>query len=632
MADLNLKFENGKAPALNATNLNAMVDGINDKISKTTGVWTDDWVLTKNRIELGQREPNSNSVLMENTIPFTGVKVTKMSESTDNYKETSVLPGDVWIENRNPVDPHGTYFYGLLGTSEKAKQNETDITTIKTDLSKLSITDKNLEKRVTNLEYASQGILYRADVDDSEAITKNVDSGALPYASLDVIGAKSLAPNNLFNEDNLLSIGFTKTNDGYYGESKTTTIWTNTNNVSGKLYGHYLIKCIDNRMSLYIEIKYTDNTSESKYLWGTVNEWVAKDFETDASKTVSTIGISYGAKASNYLKEFIISKNNAPYQPYFTGIKNANLKEIVSVGANIVNPNNMVHLLSSNATNLNVNASAISFWCPVQNGKTYTVTKTKGNRFAIYGTNEVVDGASCTTLFNNNSATKATITNSGNHKYLVVYCSNVAIDDVDIQVKEGSNETPFTPYFEETINYTTLINKYFPNSMKSAGSVFDVIDLVNGKAIKKVGSVDLGTLNWQYDGANNYFVSSSTIPRKFQYGYIDMFMDGYESVGTRTNLTKNKTVAPYNNTNSNNVCIKDTAYTDANAFKSAMNGVMLYYEMAEYEETDIAQEDIEKFKYLTVEGGGSLYFKTLDEFDVAIPTTETFAIKTGGAN
>lgn len=58
--------------------------------------------------------------------------------------------------------------------------------------------------------------------------------------------------------------------------------------------------------------------------------------------------------------------------------------------------------------------------------------------------------------------------------------------------------------------------------------------------------------------------------------------------------------------------IKDTAYTDATAFKEAMNGVMLYYELADEVITDI---DIptELTEWLPVEPGGTVTFENADE-------------------
>ena len=127
----------------------------------------------------------------------------------------------------------------------------------------------------------------------------------------------------------------------------------------------------------------------------------------------------------------------------------------------------------------------------------------------------------------------------------------------------------------------------FPDGMRGAGEAYDSIEKVDGQwyGVVNVGSVDLGTLDWQYrsDIETGRFASSSLI----DYGakpaiktkcakYISCINDhGYRYYG-------DKIIYLYYTTNNTNniVYITDTAYTDAATFKTAMNGVMLNYELA----------------------------------------------------
>ena len=59
--------------------------------------------------------------------------------------------------------------------------------------------------------------------------------------------------------------------------------------------------------------------------------------------------------------------------------------------------------------------------------------------------------------------------------------------------------------------------------------------------------------------------------------------------------------------------ICDTNYTDAAAFKTAMNGVMLYYELETPIITDITEDMLEPF---AVEGGGTLTFTNAAQLPV----------------
>ena len=114
--------------------------------------------------------------------------------------------------------------------------------------------------------------------------------------------------------------------------------------------------------------------------------------------------------------------------------------------------------------------------------------------------------------------------------------------------------------------------------LRSAGSIADElqVDETEAQVARKVGVVDLGTLTWTY-GA----VSSGT-----PYGYFRAFLSvgsaGYACPSLCAKyragwLTTDKTFIMGS---SNDVYIIDSSYTDAAAFKAAMSGVYLFYELA----------------------------------------------------
>lgn len=130
------------------------------------------------------------------------------------------------------------------------------------------------------------------------------------------------------------------------------------------------------------------------------------------------------------------------------------------------------------------------------------------------------------------------------------------------------------------------IQPYFPDGLKRAGTVYDEIS--KDKAIKRIGVVDLGTLTWTYVSAGTRF--NAELPK----------IKTVASVTTKANIvcplyvagtpndtwgSKDKVISA--NTDSHVIFVRDTAYTDATAFKSAMSGVILYYELAEPIETAI---------------------------------------------
>lgn len=133
----------------------------------------------------------------------------------------------------------------------------------------------------------------------------------------------------------------------------------------------------------------------------------------------------------------------------------------------------------------------------------------------------------------------------------------------------------YQPYRKYRINITS--SKYFPDGMRSAGSAYDEINFLSQKAIKKIGVVDMGTMDW---GSN-----SGTYPTNSFYSI------GFTSAkGNTTNIISNgKFYNIYANSGGNIIAITDSdeKYDSLEAFKSAMSGVMLYYELATPVETAI---------------------------------------------
>ena len=121
----------------------------------------------------------------------------------------------------------------------------------------------------------------------------------------------------------------------------------------------------------------------------------------------------------------------------------------------------------------------------------------------------------------------------------------------------------------------------FPDGLRRAGDVYDEIKTENGvtKAIKRIGSVDLGTLSWNMSSsfANSFYVSN-LLPTQ------NCIIPKYDYLGTQltTILTNNDKVAIREANNA--FWIKDSTYTTVTTFKASLSGVMLYYESATPEE------------------------------------------------
>lgn len=153
--------------------------------------------------------------------------------------------------------------------------------------------------------------------------------------------------------------------------------------------------------------------------------------------------------------------------------------------------------------------------------------------------------------------------------------------------KVPENFYGYNPNDYKSVNIPS--SKYFPDGMRSAGSAYDEINFLSQKAIKRIGAVDMGTLSWQYvSGANERFVASVDgikIVSGSAKGNLVCSKYITTSVDDVYLHTADKTIAVHYEFEQ--VWVYDAAYTDAAAFKAAMSGVMLYYELATPVETAI---------------------------------------------
>lgn len=176
--------------------------------------------------------------------------------------------------------------------------------------------------------------------------------------------------------------------------------------------------------------------------------------------------------------------------------------------------------------------------------------------------------------------------------------------DICINISDPKRNGEYKPYNAHTYNHdiTTMtgINPntgerevVFETGMKSAGSVYDrLYNDGNGNAVckKMCGDVDMGTLNWTYDGG--IFMSSpiSDITTKSTPSVLNNIVcSKYQTVNQNEFNFFDKAIIKQNYSTADNVVVRDSSYSDATTFKSAMDGVELIYEF----ETPITYTDLQ---------------------------------------
>lgn len=160
----------------------------------------------------------------------------------------------------------------------------------------------------------------------------------------------------------------------------------------------------------------------------------------------------------------------------------------------------------------------------------------------------------------------------------------------------------------------------------SAGTARNYVDYENKRYVQCVGSVDLGTKNWLMykDGDYTPFFYLNGIS-DIRGGTPNFLCSKYQyaKIGVTDNVTGLYVLE------STIVRVRDTAYTDATAFKQAMSGVMLYYELAAPIVTDISSLIPDDFlRNMEVEAGGSVTFKGgNDDYRIPVPSEEEYIVK-----
>lgn len=191
----------------------------------------------------------------------------------------------------------------------------------------------------------------------------------------------------------------------------------------------------------------------------------------------------------------------------------------------------------------------------------------------------------------------------------------------------------------ETAHLIPEAIKALPGYGWSAGTARNYVDYENKRYVQCVGSVDLGTLTWMKTSSQSvgdYFyapVSAIGFKRLGAFGITvhNILCSKYITVARNPNAFVDKTIMLDGDSIAvSQIQVKDTAYTDATAFKQAMQGVMLYYELETPIVTDISSLIPDDFlRNIEVEAKGSVTFKNSngDDYRIPVPSEEEYIVK-----
>lgn len=207
----------------------------------------------------------------------------------------------------------------------------------------------------------------------------------------------------------------------------------------------------------------------------------------------------------------------------------------------------------------------------------------------------------------------------------------------DVQLENGDTATNYSPFYQTEYQIPETI-KALPGYGWSAGTARNYIDYENKRYVQCVSSVDLGTLKWMKTSSQSvgdyFYAPASTIGFKrlgaFGTTVHNILCSKYITVARNSSVFVDKTITlDGDSTAVSQIQVKDTAYTDATAFKQAMQGVILYYELETPIVTDISSLIPDDFlRNLTVEAGGSVTFKGgNDDYRIPVPSEEEYIVR-----
>ena len=155
--------------------------------------------------------------------------------------------------------------------------------------------------------------------------------------------------------------------------------------------------------------------------------------------------------------------------------------------------------------------------------------------------------------------------------------------DICINLSDPSRNGEYEPYEKHSYPLdSSLTLRGIPKLDASNNLYYDGDEYTSdGKVKRKYGVVDLGTLNWTYVSAGTRF--SAELPKIKTVANNDTkanIVCLLYVTGTPNDTWNSKDKVISANISSHTILVRDTAYTDATTFKSAMSGVMAVYELA----------------------------------------------------
>lgn len=547
------------------------------------------------------------------------------------------------------------------------------------EIGRVKMSDKELKRRVDALYSIGQGITHRFETDSETAYQKTVPTGG-KLMSVKNIGGRSIVFNQNFQSRKEINNGITATvdSDGTITLNGTVTAsYFNFRDVTPEQnkVGKYAFKLLimNNPDDISMKFGFLNRSQSTPAITSgsAVLIYNQTQYETSLGKSTGISGLTAGTVFNNVkikiqifdltlmfgagneptsVEEFEAMFPNDYYQYNAGEIVSAGTESIIEQGKNLFDytdktynganiskvENGVIYTKGLTTTVLNI---------PTVVGSKYTLSfKVKSSGANQGGLRWSLQKGKNTSYAHDSSLIKSEVGYVANTEYQAVATFVATTDFVslctimpmvyDVQLENGDTATGYSPFYQTEYPIPEAI-KALPGYGWSAGTARNYVDYENKRYVQCVNSVDLGTLNWVAgDSGKVGFQTSQVTGQKLTKNYnilpniicskylakTQNAMWGKTSV---TGITTNASVDGY-------VYVNDTSYTDATAFKQAMQGVILYYELATPIVTDISSLIPDDFlRNIEVEAGGSITFKNSNDnsYRIPVPSEEEYIVK-----
>lgn len=526
------------------------------------------------------------------------------------------------------------------------------------DIASIKLTDKEMKRRVDALYDIGQGITHKFETDSSSAYSKTIPTGGR-MTSIKSIGGKNLVFNQMYKKFDYVS-GSTLNCKPIFKSHKYLLRVDYSVSENTKVYLYFR------------DAHYTGETNRQivkdvaagsgKISWATSplgEHGDGGDFgvfriltDADGNQKLDTSPFSnyeifdltqmFGiGNEPTSVEEFEAMFPNDYYQYNAGEIVSAGTESVVEQGKNLLNADDYYAAYKqSDGSYLNNSSDFAGINIPIGNyiGKTLIATlkatvssqptsffwlaRINGTRIeSSYAKGERVPA-------NTTGIARLTFTPKTQKDTLSMTYGQGTGDVIvrDIQIELGDTPTTYAPFHRNVYQIPEAI-KALPGYGWSAGTARNYVDYENKKYVQCVNSVDLGTKNWLMykDGDYTPFFYLNGIS-DIRGGTPNFLCSKYQyaKIGVTDNVTGLYVLE------STIVRVRDTAYTDATAFKQAMQGVILYYELANPIVTDISTLIPDDFlRNIEVEAGGSITFQNSNDssYRIPVPSEEEYVVK-----